>query len=59
MEILFLLVPLSVVLVFLILVVFAWTLRNGQLDDLEREGLRILSTDDRGVDASSSRSGSP
>lgn len=42
MDILFILVPLSVVLVIAILGVFAWALRNGQLDDLEREGLRIL-----------------
>lgn len=42
MDILFLLVPLSVVLVFVILGVFAWALRNGQFDDIEREGERIL-----------------
>lgn len=42
MDILFLLVPLSVVLVFLILAVFAWAMRSGQFDDLEREGVRIL-----------------
>lgn len=45
MDILFILVPLSVVLVIAILGVFAWALRNGQLDDLEREGLRILKDD--------------
>jgi cbb3-type cytochrome oxidase maturation protein len=48
MDVLFILVPLSVVLVIAILGVFAWALRNGQLDDLEREGLRIL-RDDREV----------
>jgi cbb3-type cytochrome oxidase maturation protein len=51
MDILFLLVPLSVVLVFVILMVFAWALRNGQLDDVEREGLRILGPEDRGAEA--------
>ncbi len=45
MDELFILVPLSVVLVIAILGVFAWALRNGQLDDLEREGLRILQHD--------------
>ena len=45
MDILFLLVPLSVVLVFAILGVFAWALRSGQFDDIEREGLRILDGD--------------
>ena len=42
MDILFLLVPLSVVLVFVILVVFAWALHGGQFDNVEREGERIL-----------------
>jgi cbb3-type cytochrome oxidase maturation protein len=45
MDILFLLVPLSVVLVFAIMAVFAWALRSGQFDDIEREGQRILDTD--------------
>jgi cbb3-type cytochrome oxidase maturation protein len=45
MDILFLLVPLSVVLVFAILGVFAWALRSGQFDDIEREGMRILDGD--------------
>ncbi|MGY0194294.1 cbb3-type cytochrome oxidase assembly protein CcoS [Leptothrix sp. BB-4] len=45
MDILYLLIPLSVVLVFGILVVFAWALRSGQFDDLEREGLRLLGDD--------------
>jgi cbb3-type cytochrome oxidase maturation protein len=47
MDILYLLIPLSVVLVFLILVVFAWALKSGQLDDIEREGERILKDDAR------------
>ena len=47
MDILYLLVPLSVVLVFVIGVVFWWSLRNGQFDDLEGEGFRILMDDDR------------
>lgn len=50
MDVLFILVPLSVVLVIAILGIFAWALRSGQLDDLEREGLRIL-RDDREVPA--------
>ncbi|MEW6706111.1 MAG: cbb3-type cytochrome oxidase assembly protein CcoS [Pseudomonadota bacterium] len=43
MDILFLLIPLSVLLVLAILGVFAWALHNGQFDDLQREGERILS----------------
>ncbi|WP_298829671.1 cbb3-type cytochrome oxidase assembly protein CcoS [uncultured Piscinibacter sp.] len=46
MDILFMLIPLSVVLVFAIIGIFAWALNAGQFDDLEREGERILGSDD-------------
>ncbi len=49
MDILFLLVPLSVVLVLLIIGVFAWALHAGQFDDLEREGGRILATEESDI----------
>jgi cbb3-type cytochrome oxidase maturation protein len=42
MDILYLLIPLSVVIVFVILGVFWWALQTGQLDNIEREGHRIL-----------------
>ena len=42
MDILYLLIPFSALLVLAILVIFAWALRGGQFDDLEREGGRIL-----------------
>lgn len=42
MDILYLLIPLSSVLVLGIVGVFAWALSKGQFDDLEREGARIL-----------------
>lgn len=42
MDILFLLIPFSALLVLAILAVFAWAVRGGQFDDLEREGERIL-----------------
>lgn len=42
MDILYLLIPASVLLVLAILAVFAWALRAGQFDDLDREGERIL-----------------
>jgi cbb3-type cytochrome oxidase maturation protein len=45
MEILYLLIPLSAVLVLLIIAVFGWALNRGQFDDLEREGERILMND--------------
>lgn len=47
MEILYLLVPISVVLVFLIGIAFWWSLRSGQYDDLEGPGYRVLMDDDK------------
>ena len=55
MDILFLLVPLSVVLVFVIIVVFAWALKSGQFDDIEREGERMLRADPDELDSSQPR----
>ena len=47
MEILYLLIPLSVVLVFLIGAIFWWSVRSGQFDDMEGPGYRVLMDDDR------------
>jgi len=47
MEILYLLIPLSVVLVFAIAVVFWMSVRGGQFDDLEGPGFKVLMDDDR------------
>lgn len=46
MEILYLLIPMSVVLVFMIGIVFWWSLRSGQFEDLEGPAYRILRDDD-------------
>jgi len=46
MESLFLLVPLSVALVFVIGSVFWRALEGGQFDDLERPGYSVLDDDD-------------
>ena len=45
MEILYLLIPMSALLVLLIIGVFGWALAKGQFDDLEHEGQRILDDD--------------
>ena len=45
MDILFLLVPMSVLIVFALMAIFRWALGAGQFDDLEREGERILEDD--------------
>jgi len=51
MDVLYLLVPLSVLLVFALLALFAWSLGGGQFDDLEREGERILEREGAPLDA--------
>jgi len=42
MDILYLLIPLSIVLVFLIGAVFWWALASGQFDDLDVPGHAVL-----------------
>ncbi len=42
MESVFLLVPVSVILVFGIAYAFWWSVRSGQFDDLEGPGFRVL-----------------
>ena len=65
MDILYLLVPLSVLAMLAILGVFAWALHGGQFDDLDGIAARILEADapprdaaldaDQGADDDSSR----
>ncbi len=45
MESLYILIPISVILVFIIGVLFWWSLRNGQYDDLEGPAYRLLMDD--------------
>jgi len=45
MDILYLLIPLSVSLVFFILGGLWWAIDRGQFDDIESEGARILDDD--------------
>jgi cbb3-type cytochrome oxidase maturation protein len=45
MDILFLLIPLSVVLVLFILLGLWWAIQRGQFDDLEAQGEKILKDD--------------
>lgn len=46
MDSLYLLIPLSLLIVFCIGVIFWWSLKNGQFDDLEGPGYRVLMDDD-------------
>ncbi len=46
MDILYLLIPLSIMLVFAAGAVFWWALHSGQFEDLEGPAHRILTDDD-------------
>ena len=45
MDILYLLIPVSALLMLLVIGVFGWALHRGQFDDLDDEGERILRQD--------------
>jgi cbb3-type cytochrome oxidase maturation protein len=49
MEILYVLIPVSVLLVFIIGALFWWSVKGGQFEDLEGPAYRILMDDDRAV----------
>lgn len=46
MGILFVLIPLSLMLLVVAVAVFFWAVRNGQFDDLDSPAYRILMDDD-------------
>ena len=51
MEVLYLLIPVSLLLLGLIVWVLMWAVRSGQYDDLEGPAHRILMDEDRVVEA--------
>jgi cbb3-type cytochrome oxidase maturation protein len=55
MESLYLLIPLSAVLVLAILALFGWAVNQGQFEDIECEGERILTDEAGRVDADQGR----
>lgn len=55
MDILYLLIPLSAVLVLVIVALFGWALHSCQFDDVEREGERILLEDSPDLDLAQGR----
>ncbi|MDP2785958.1 MAG: cbb3-type cytochrome oxidase assembly protein CcoS [Sulfurimicrobium sp.] len=59
MEILYLLIPLSVALIFLIVWIFLWAVKSGQFDDMEGPAHRILMDDDRPQSKSAPKSDTP
>lgn len=50
MDILFLLIPLSVVLAFVIGIAFWMAVDSGQFEDLDGPALRVVADDDRAPD---------
>ena len=50
MDILYLLIPVTVLIAFGVLIVFAWSLKSGQFEDVEQEGVRILVDEDHSLD---------
>jgi len=46
MEVLFVLIPISLILITLAISVFGWVVKNGQYDDLEGPAHSILYDDD-------------
>ncbi len=50
MEIIYLLIPLSLVLIGLIGWAFVWAIRSGQFDDLEGPAHRIIMDDDDSIE---------
>lgn len=59
MESLYLLIPVSVLLVFVIGAIFWWSLKSGQMEDLEGPAYRILMDDDRAHPADESKPDKP
>ncbi len=49
MEIVFILVPVSLLIVVIALWAFVWSVRNDQYDDLDKEAYRILFDEDVGA----------
>ncbi|HEB91248.1 MAG TPA: cbb3-type cytochrome oxidase assembly protein CcoS [Deltaproteobacteria bacterium] len=59
MTILLVLIPLGIVLLGVAIVAFVWAVRNGQFEDLEGEGERILFDDEPSLPSDGERQASP
>jgi cbb3-type cytochrome oxidase maturation protein len=51
MEVIYLLIPLSLILLCLIVWVFFWAVRSGQFDDMEGPAYKILLDEDKPIPA--------
>lgn len=59
MKIVFILVPITLVLVALGILLFSWAVRNGQYDDLDGPAHRILYDDDKDMIPDDARQDKP
>lgn len=50
MEVVFILIPVSLVIVIIALWAFVWAVRNDQFEDLDKEAFRILFDKDKNND---------
>ncbi len=57
MDVLYLLVPMSVIAMLGLLGLFAWALHSGQFDEIDAVAAQILATSDAAVDVGQARSG--
>ena len=57
MEIIYLLIPLSIVLLGIIVWLFIWAIGSGQFDDLEGPAHRILMDDESPLEVPEKKSG--
>ena len=46
MDIIFLLIPITMVFVVIMAIIYFWSVKSGQMDDLEGPAYRILMDDD-------------
>ncbi len=49
MSVIYIALPASLLLVLLAVIAFVWSVRSGQMDDLETPGVRLLLDDDPGT----------
>ena len=47
MDILFLLIPIALIFLVIAIAIFFWAIRDGQYDDMESQGLKIVMDDKR------------
>ena len=45
MDILFLLIPIALIFLMIAVAIFFWAIRDGQYDDMESQGLKIIMDD--------------